>query len=954
MSAEPLTPLSDWASELAKQLIATKSPPPDELDDAQRLALAWALKDAAIAAWSSAPSDVVIAAEALGALRGAVRAGTTSPSQAEVEAIAAWVIGIGDLTRGKMTDAIMRLDEASKRFDALGQPGHAAHAQVPKIMAFSVLGQHDDAAACGVAALAPLIKCGELRVASTVGLNLGNLYYYRENYPESLRHYQEASAFFSTIGDHEHSMMSDIGMANVYTSTGDADAAERLFKRVEVQARQYRYPVLESLALGASSLLHLARGDYRQALADLEYSRRRFESLEIPQHLATTEKLLGDVYLELRMVPEALALFDRALQRFEALEMPLDKAMTFTQRGRALVALARPKEEVSDSLRRAWDLFTTQGVRAGQATVLLAQAELALAESDASAATMLAAAAAEAYAASSLAPGEAQANVVLAHALLKCGKVDDAARLFASTHARADALQLLSITVRCQVGLGLVAMARSETAIAVAAFESAIAASEEQRSALPGDDIRGAFLMDQLRPYEEVLRIALGAFDEAPSNDTAALVLVQLERFRSRVLAERLGEPKQRIAERQEDDSENNLRARLSWLYRRRQKLIDDGDDTQSLSVEARQVEHDLLELARRRRLTGNADALSTDTGAFDPAALQMALGHGEVLIEYGVIDDELFACVVTRDRVALQRRMAHWPDVVEAIRTARFQIETLRYGAGAVDRHLELLTRRTKAAMRRVHDLVWAPIQPLLTGYSKALIVAHDQLGSLQFAALYDGENYLAQTMNLAMAPSARVARYGMAHQLVTPKRALVLGESSRLAHAADEAHFVAGLFDEANVLIGDEANAVALRAACADADVLHLASHAEFRSDNPMFSALQLADGPFTVQDAETLQLRRGIVVLSACETGVAVYSRGDEMIGLVRAFLVAGASRVVASMWPVDDAVTLRFMAAFYRSLRGGNAPSVALRAAQLDLMHTHPHPFHWAAFTLYGGW
>jgi len=56
----------------------------------------------------------------------------------------------------------------------------------------------------------------------------------------------------------------------------------------------------------------------------------------------------------------------------------------------------------------------------------------------------------------------------------------------------------------------------------------------------------------------------------------------------------------------------------------------------------------------------------------------------------------------------------------------------------------------------------------------------------------------------------------------------------------------------------------------------------------------------------------------------------------------------------MWPVDDAVTLRFMAAFYRSLRGGNAPSVALRAAQLDLMHTHPHPFHWAAFTLYGGW
>ena len=249
----------------------------------------------------------------------------------------------------------------------------------------------------------------------------------------------------------------------------------------------------------------------------------------------------------------------------------------------------------------------------------------------------------------------------------------------------------------------------------------------------------------------------------------------------------------------------------------------------------------------------------------------------------------------------------------------------------------------------------MWAPIRPLLSSrYTKALVVAHDQLGSLQFAALYDGENYLAQTIKLAMAPSARVALYGMAHQPVTTTRALVLGESSRLVHAANEAHFIAGLFDNADLLVGTEANAAALRSACADADVLHLACHAEFRSDNPMFSALLLVDGPFTVQDAEALQLRQGIVVLSACETGVAAYSRGDEMIGLVRAFLLAGASRVVASLWPVDDAVTMQFMAAFYRSLRNGNEPSRALCTAQLDVMQTHPHPFYWAAFTLYGGW
>ena len=105
--------------------------------------------------------------------------------------------------------------------------------------------------------------------------------------------------------------------------------------------------------------------------------------------------------------------------------------------------------------------------------------------------------------------------------------------------------------------------------------------------------------------------------------------------------------------------------------------------------------------------------------------------------------------------------------------------------------------------------------------------------------------------------------------------KRQVVLGESSRLVHAKAEAQFVASLFEEACVLTASDADAASLRRFGADAEVLHLACHAEFRSDNPMFSALHLADGPFTVHDAETLRLPQGVVVLSACETGVSEYS-------------------------------------------------------------------------------
>jgi CHAT domain-containing protein len=133
----------------------------------------------------------------------------------------------------------------------------------------------------------------------------------------------------------------------------------------------------------------------------------------------------------------------------------------------------------------------------------------------------------------------------------------------------------------------------------------------------------------------------------------------------------------------------------------------------------------------------------------------------------------------------------------------------------------------------------------------------------------------------------------------------------------------------------------------------VVHLACHAQFRTDNPMFSALHLYDGALTVELAETLSLRPGLVVLSACETGLSELGCGDEMVGLVRAFLIAGTARVLATAWPIDDQHAAQFMASFYGARFRGQAPAQALRQAQLEAMKNAPHPFYWAAFTLYGG-
>ena len=102
-------------------------------------------------------------------------------------------------------------------------------------------------------------------------------------------------------------------------------------------------------------------------------------------------------------------------------------------------------------------------------------------------------------------------------------------------------------------------------------------------------------------------------------------------------------------------------------------------------------------------------------------------------------------------------------------------------------------------------------------------------------------------------------------------------------------------------------------------------------------MFSALHLADGWLTARDAYDLRLRCSLVTLSACETGINAVTPGDELLGLVRGFLAAGAPALLVSLWPVDDATTVQFMSHFYTAWLAGatsgcRTPGGTVRAAR----------------------
>ena len=909
---------------------------------------AWALKQACYAAWSSQPQQSVKAAQDLRSLSVQL-AGSTPELRAEVAALADWAEGIAHLIQGRLEAACQALDRAADGFQVLGQALHAAETQVPKIMGLTLLGRHDEAARCGEAAEREFVTQGHTLAAAKVSLNLGSLQLRRDANGEAVRHYRAAAVRFARVGDHEHSVMADIGLADALSAQGRIDDAARMLARARMRAGTHGLPVLDAMADESAALLALVCGRYRDALAGFERCRGAYERLQMPQHLAVAEKQLADAYLELRLLPEALNLYERAVARFAELEMPTEQAWTLAQQGRAL-ALSGRATQAEAALQRAGRLFDEQAVRSGLASVALARAELALSGTapDAEAALALADAAMADFDVAGLAEGQVRACALRGRALLAAGRLSDARGAFGLVQSQALALQLLSLQATAFTGQGQVAEAEGRHLDARYAYEQALALTESQRRALPGDEIRSAYLADHLRPYQGLLRLALLDDDRADPG-AAARVLQRLDGFRARALADRL----QQAATTGADATADALRAQLNWLYRREQRQRIDGESSPALAERIRDTERELLERSRRQRLAATGPAETADA-PFDPAELQALLAEGDAVVAYGVSGDELFACVATRAGVHLQRRVAAWPATQQALRSLRFQLDTLRVGAGPVAAHLPLLTQRALARLQQVHDLVWAPLQPLLQGMARVLVVPQGPLAGVPFAALHDGTEPVVSRHELALAPSVQVALHGLRRHARPAERVRAFGSAEQLPHVQTEALRVAERFAGGQAFVGPAATLAALTREAPKADLLHLACHAQFRGDNPMFSALHLADGALTAEAVERLPLAPCTVVLSACDTALSGPDAGDDRVGLVRAFLVAGAARVLASLWPVDDALTEVFMQRLHAALAAGQAPATALRSAQRALMREQPHPCHWAAFTLHGGW
>jgi CHAT domain-containing protein len=253
---------------------------------------------------------------------------------------------------------------------------------------------------------------------------------------------------------------------------------------------------------------------------------------------------------------------------------------------------------------------------------------------------------------------------------------------------------------------------------------------------------------------------------------------------------------------------------------------------------------------------------------------------------------------------------------------------------------------------LRELYQELLAPILQDWQG-DHLIIVPHDVLHYLPFHALYDGREYLIDSCKVSYAPSATI--YALCHsQAANPAGpSLILGVPDPQApFILQEVQSVAAILPQPELFVGDTADLSVLREKGQRSRIVHVAAHGNFRQDNPMFSGIRLGGSYLSLYDLYQLKLPVELVTLSGCATGLNVVAAGDELLGLVRGLLCAGAQSLLLTLWEVHDKSTAEFMKSFYRRFRDSGDKALALREAMLELREHYPHPYYWAPFLLMG--
>jgi len=525
---------------------------------------------------------------------------------------------------------------------------------------------------------------------------------------------------------------------------------------------------------------------------------------------------------------------------------------------------------------------------------------------------------------------------------------------------------------RLHAGLATALRSRGAFGDAAAELQKAITQIERTSGRVKLEEHRSAFRADKWDVYVE-----LAIIERARGRTEAALEVS--ERLRARQMLELLGRarPATSVAGGTLTSRELDLRRKISELSEQVQassaadgRVLRDpapaesGNAAASVALARAQEEYGALMLEMREANPAYAALVRAEIAS--PSTIQAALAPEEALLEYLVGDSAAVVFLVTRDSIAAFDVNMNHSTLAGRVDFARSALQSPTAGTSSGQ-------RAWRPSLKRLYQLLIAPVEAsgLLTGKRRLVIAPHAELHYLPFSALVvpaGREALLVERYVIEYVPSASVW-LRLRERAAPPHNGGVLALAPRAASLPGSRAEVAAIQQlfgmRARALVDTSATEHAFRSLAPGQEILHLATYGVLNKHNPMFSYVELGaggnqDGRLEVHEVFGLTLNPRLLVLSACQTGVGAGALtdvppGDDWVGLVQAFQYAGASNVMATLWPVSDIATARLMERFYKELTAGRPEAEALALAQRAALREArtAHPFYWAGFTLVRG-
>lgn len=859
---------------------------------------------------------------------------------------------------GRYAESLEYYDRALALFGRCADDLEVAITQMGALLPLIYGGRYNEAYARADEARTILLARNDRLRLARLETNVGNIRYRQDRIEEALAHYQRAAEFFASEGTPQDVAVTLRNLAVCYISINRFDDAMQHY----VQARDYcRRHELWRLVFENDynvAYLYYLRGEYTRAIELYNATRTECQTHGDLYHQALCDLDQAELYLELnltgegeRLAREAFGSFERLGLGYEAAKSLAFLAIASSQQGQTVKAL-----QLFDQARPR---FAAEGNAVWPALIDLYRALVLFDEARYVESARGAEAALAAFSAPAFATKAALAELLVARLRLRAGDAAAAEDACLNVLARIQRIDSPGLTFQTHVVLGQVYEQLGEHDRAFRAYAQAHDALEELRSHLAGDELKVAFLKNKLVVFEALVHLLLNG---QPTDDALRQAFTYIEQAKSRSLADLISFRALALTARNHPRSDlvdrvRRIREELNWYYHQ----IDLGqlkpdapspDQLQAIRSEARSRERQLVKLLDDLR-GSDAEFHSLQHGStIDFDAIRSHLPADTLVIEFYEARGVLYAALVGARQFDIVA-MTPSARIRKALRLLNFQLSKFRLGDQYVSRFERPLYDATLHHLQELFVELIAPIRGRLSA-AHLVIVPHDFLHHLPFHALFDGQRFLCDDFSISYAPSASVYHLCCAKRARHDDSSLVLGVPDDAApNIADEARAVAAMLPNARLYLGDDVTEARLRDEGRHSRFVHIAAHGYFRQDNPMFSSIRLGRSQLTLFDLYRLELAAELVVLSGCGTGLNVVVAGDEMLGLTRGLLYAGAHALLLTLWEVNDRSTADFMTRFYAELRGETRNTAAALGRTMEAVRDrYPHPYYWAPFVVAG--